>query len=324
METKANYFLVGSMVVILSIIMVIAMLWFAEKSGQQDSKKFTIYFEQYSLAGLQVDSAVTMKGIRVGSVDQLNISSDNIEQVKVVIKLNASAPVKTDTEAVVKRNLLTGLANIDLINSHQESPLLQEIPKDEKFPVIPEGQTELTAMITDALPTLLANVDRMISNANTLLSPENQQLFHSLLQDLAGASKQLADGQARLTALIDEATRLAGTSRTMVAHLDQRTARMEESITATIGMAQETITAAGPVLTQFHQLAASLENNSRQLNDMVSGSATTIALEMEYLTGELVKTAQQITDTLEQYKQPREIIWGPDRSSLGPGEGGRK
>ena len=321
MEAKAKYMLVGSTVSILSIMIVVAMIWISEVGGHKDTRKYTIYFEKYSLAGLQIDSAVTMKGIRVGNVTKLKISPNNIEQVKVIIELNNGTPVKIDTEAVIDRNLLTGLAHIDLINSHQEAALLNEIPPGEDFPIIPEGQAGLEAMITATLPNLLANIDNMVHNANKMFSPENRQLLQEMLLDVSAATRKLSEGQTKLSKLLGEATKLAGESRSAVHNLDQRAATIEKSITKTVRLAQEKIQSVTPLIMQLQQTAANLDKNTSQLNESISNSASTIALEVEYLTEELVKTAQQVSDTLEEYKNPREIILGPDRSSLGPGEG---
>ena len=314
METKAKYMLVGSTVSILSILLVVAMIWLSEVGDHKDTKKYTIYFEKYSLAGLQKDSAVTMKGIGVGNVTKLKISPNNIEQVKVIIELNTGTPVKMDTEAVIDRNLLTGLAHIDLINSHQEAALLNEIPPGEDFPIIPEGQAGLEAMITATLPNLLANIDNMVHNANEMFSPENRQLLQEMLLDISAATKKLSKSQAKLSNLLEQVAELAGESRTVVHNLDQRAAAVEKSVTETIVMLQEKIKSVTPLIMQ-------LQDTAGNLNEAVSDSAGTIALEVEYLTEELVKTAQQVSDTLEEYKKPREIILGPDRSSLGPGEG---
>ncbi|MEA2109012.1 MAG: MlaD family protein [Pseudomonadota bacterium] len=314
MEAKAKYMLVGSTVSILSIMMVVAMIWLSEVGGHNDTRKYTIYFEKYSLAGLQKDSAVTMKGISVGNVAKLKISPDNIEQVKVIIELNAGTPIKTDTEAIIDRNLLTGLAHIDLINSHQEAALLDKILPGEDFPIIPEGQAGLEAMITSTLPNLLTNVANMVNNANEMFSPENRQLLQDMLLDVSAATRKLSDSQLKLSKLLEEATELAGESRTVVHNLDQSAAAVEKSVIETIGILQEKIKSVTPLIMQ-------LQSTATNLNETLSDSAGTIALEVEYLTEELVKTAQQVSDTLEEYKNPREIILGPDRSSLGPGEG---
>jgi len=321
MEAKAKYMLVGSTVSILSILLVVAMIWISEVGGHKDTRKYTINFEKYSLAGLQKDSAVTMKGISVGNVTKLKISPNNIEQVKVIIELDAGTPVKKDTEAVIDRNLLTGLAHIDLINSHQESALLDKVPPGEEFPVIPEGQVGLEAMITATLPNLLTNVDNMVSNANEMFSPGNRLLLHEMLLDISSATKKLSASQAKLSNLLEEATELAGESRIVVHNLDKRAAAVEKSVNESINLLKKKIQSVTPLITQLQQTAANWDTNTGQLSREVSASAGTITLEVEYLTEELVKTAQQISDTLDEYKNPREIILGPDHSSLGPGEG---
>lgn len=321
MEAKAKYMMVGTTVSILSILLVVAMIWLAEVGGHQDTQKFTIYFEKYSLAGLQKDSAVTMKGIRVGSVSKLKISPENIEKVQVIIEVNAGTPIKRDTEAVIDRNLLTGLAHVDLINSHQDTALLETTPPGEEFPVIPEGQAGLETMITATLPNLLANVDNMVRNANDMFSPENRQLLQEMLLDISAATKKLSDSQADLSKLLHEATALTGESHTVIKNLDNHATAISQSFIDTLIMAQDKIESITPLITQLQKTAANLDTNTAQLSEAVSTSAGNITLEVEYLSNELIKTAQQLSDTLEEYKNPREILLGPDRFSLGPGEG---
>src|SRR5262249_12081003 len=137
----------------------------------------------HSLDGLQINSDVRMKGIKVGSVASLQISKKNIALVKVNIRVDEDTPVKVDTRATIKRNLLTGLATVDLDKSSQESALLTEVKPDEEYPVIPEGRSELDE-VAASVPDLIHDASESIKRLNALLSDENVQLVHDIVANV--------------------------------------------------------------------------------------------------------------------------------------------
>ncbi|MBN2232057.1 MAG: MCE family protein [Deltaproteobacteria bacterium] len=322
MEARARYLLVGSTVLLVAVLLAGAVLWLAEAGSRTEKSWYTIFFEHHSLAGLQDDSAVTMKGIRVGSVDHLEIPADNIEQVKVVIMLAAGTPVKMDTEAVIQRNLLTGLANIDLIHSTQQSPLRTDIPAGEIYPVIPEGQPELAEMFATTLPALLDKINVMVENASALFTPENRNLVQRMLLDISAATEKLGTSQEQLQVLLEKAARLTDESRQLLGRLDERSAVVGASLTAAIGDIRGQVEAVGRLAAELEHQAVRFGDNSTELNRSISAAAGSIAGEVEFLAGELAATARQLNTTLAGYEQPRQILWGPGRGAPGPGEPG--
>ena len=68
MESDPKYFRVGSFVIICTILLLIFVLWLSGVQDSRNQKTYTIYFRQQTLDGLQKDSFVTMKGIKVGDV----------------------------------------------------------------------------------------------------------------------------------------------------------------------------------------------------------------------------------------------------------------
>jgi phospholipid/cholesterol/gamma-HCH transport system substrate-binding protein len=320
MEARARYLLVGTTVLLIAILLAVAVLWLAAAGNHRKKSRYTIYFEHHSLAGLQDDSAVTMKGIRVGSVDHLEIPTNNIEQVKVVIAVAAGTPIKMDTEAVIQRNLLTGLANIDLIHSTQDSPPRTEIPAGELYPVIPEGQPELTEMFATTLPALLDKISLMVENASTLFTHENRNLVQRLLIDISTATEKLGTSQERLQVLLEKATQLTDESRRLVRHFDERSAALGASLTTAITDIRAQAKAVGSLAAEMERQAIRFGDNSTELNQSVATAAASIAGDFEFLAAELAATARQLNTTLAEYEQPRQILWGPGQGAPGPGE----
>ena len=94
-----------------------------------------------------------MRGVKVGRVESYELSPQNINQVDVTIRVEEDTPVRENTTAVVSRNLVTGLARIDLITPTNPGPELLRNPAGEDYPVIAEGTSDLD-QIADALSRL--------------------------------------------------------------------------------------------------------------------------------------------------------------------------
>ena len=85
------------------------------------SNIYHIRFEE-SVAGLDKGSPVRLKGVKVGTVDDLKIPRDDITKVEVTIAVDKDAPVKTDTDATIASVGITGLRYIELIPGSLDTP----------------------------------------------------------------------------------------------------------------------------------------------------------------------------------------------------------
>ena len=121
MEPEAKYTVVGTVVLILIALIAGAVVWLRSTGGEIDDRSYKIYFERQSLEGLQPRSEVRMRGIRIGSVTGFRISTWRPGAVEVLIRVDGSAPVRESTRAVVERHIVTGIANILLINTKEKS-----------------------------------------------------------------------------------------------------------------------------------------------------------------------------------------------------------
>jgi len=231
MESHAQYTLVGTVVLVLVALTVFGALWLSRAGDSREYNYYTVYFKNHSLAGLQQDSAVTMRGIKVGTVKSFRIAPADIERVKVLLKVDAETPVKTDTEAIVQRNLLTGLAYIDLVRSTSGAPFL--MARDgEDLPVIPEGRSQLDEITSD-VPKMIQEMSGLVAQARAFLTPENQQAAADILANIRTVSEKFASSDSDLSGLAGSLTQLSGNLDTLVKHLDTRTGELTASIQQT-------------------------------------------------------------------------------------------
>ncbi len=217
MESQAKYTLVGSVALILAAAVVAATLWLSDRS--EETETYTVLFREHSLAGLDVDSTVSMRGIRVGRVRGLEILEDDIERVKVTIEVREGTPVKTDSRAYVERNFLTGIASIDILGGTSDAELLSEAAPSMESPLIPEGQPRLERMI-EGLPEVIEDANVVAKRAAEFLSQENRERFSQILKNLESFTETVASKNERVDRLLGESLALISDLREVAGNVD--------------------------------------------------------------------------------------------------------
>jgi phospholipid/cholesterol/gamma-HCH transport system substrate-binding protein len=302
MESEARYAIVGAVVIALVAGLIAAAVWLSKSGFDDDGEKYVIYFRRHDLSGLQTNSYVTMRGIKVGAVTDVQILPDNIEQIKTTVQLRAGTPVKTNTEAVVLRNLLTGFATIDLINSSKEAGNLIGAPSGEDFPVIKEGRTQL-AEITSNLPEIVARFGDGASRVNALLSDQNLRSVQMSLANLEKVSGMLASRSQDIEHVVlnfkNFSNDLSKEGGTILTGIDRTLVGLDETIMA--------------LRKEFTEGA----NAMRRALVLATRDMGTIAQSVSQL-------ADAVNVTAERFEDPRSLIIGPPQEALGPGEKVRK
>ena len=312
MESQARYFLVGSVVSALIFATILFILWVSDVGGDKASRFYIVYFREQGLSGLQVDSQVTMKGIKVGSVSDFTIKPDDVERVKVLLKLEEGTPVKTDTRAVIKRNLLTGLATVELTNTSNSTPILEEIREGESFPVIPEGQTPLD-QIANTVPSVINDAGEIVQRLRILLSDENVRNVSLTLENIRKFSEFLGENSQTFTEIALCTKTLAEDTQKLVVAWEKTGREMNVETTK---VAQDLTT----TLKQITQTAKTLDEETKVLSASWNQNSSRLVLEFTNLARDISVAAQSLSTTLEEFENPRSLVAGPAHDSLGPGE----
>ncbi len=141
MEAEAKYTYVGLAVIALLAALVAGIVWLKHTGGRSDFNFYTIYFERQPLDGLQIGADVTMRGIKVGRVEDYALTK-NINRVRVLIRIDRRAPVSDNTVAVVNRRFVTGIATIDLETPDPPGPQLTDVCRRRALPCHSGGHIE--------------------------------------------------------------------------------------------------------------------------------------------------------------------------------------
>ena len=282
MEANAKYIFVGASLIILVTVFVIAAIWLTGAGREGEDRIYAVLFRQQNLAGLQIGSDVTMRGIKIAKVQSLRILPAESQGVRVTIRMNDDTPVRANQVAVIQRNILTGLATIELQIGPGEPGVVQASADPENAPLIPEGK--------DPLQSLKASLEEILMNANTALvkingfiTPENQLVIEDIMKNVRDITRKVSlqldefkGGGAEILKLLEDSRKLV------------------EEITTSLSLIRD----------RAIEGASALRMKGTEVSDSVE------------------KAAGTFSTTVDRYKDPQRILFGPDSSALGPGEGG--
>lgn len=326
MEAEARYTWVGAAMLLLLAALVGALVWLKNVGGRNDYSYYSIHFEHQSLEGLQIGADVDLRGIKVGRVEDYALAGDDKNRVRVDVRVSRRAPVRTNTVAVVTRNILTGIATISLVNADPQGQPLTEVREGEQYPVIAEGRSNL-----EELAGRVNQVGEMaaaaLSNLNQLLQAENRDALMATVKSL----RTLANGlngrlQTLDTALaqVGQAADRVGTAAEQVGEAGTRIAQVaergEQRLAGTLGEADRTLAEARQAVAQISQATDRLQqqalSTARRLEDTAAGADD----RLESTAAELRLSIDAATRVLERLRDPRAALLGPAKRQLGPGE----
>ncbi|MGZ8255161.1 MAG: MlaD family protein [Burkholderiaceae bacterium] len=312
MEAESKYTYVGLALVILVAALVTGVIWLNRTGARADFNYYTIYFERQPLDGLQLGADVDMRGIKIGRVEDYQLQPENINRVKVNVRTDRRAPVRTNTVAIVTRNFVTGIAKVSLITPEPLGPPLTEIRADQRFPVIPEGESNLDALAgkVNQLGDMAAET---LESLNDVLKPRNRVAFTETLDNLR---KLTAGLNARLTEL-DKTTTALNKAMTDMGSAGDRIARAAEGAGKDLG---PTIRQTETTLKDISAAAISLEKQVTTLSRDFGNAANATEEQLTSAVIELRRTVESMNRVLDRLQDPRAALLGATKTQLGPGE----
>jgi len=287
-------------------------VWLAGEADRIAYQTCTIYFKQQPLDGLAVGSPVKMRGIKVGVVDGYRFAKGGDEAVSVTARVDEGVPVHAGAAAYIKRNLVTGIAAVEINNGPSDSALLREIPPGERYPVIAEGSSDIDKVAT-AVSRLALNGAQVLEKMNTLLSEDNQHAISQMLANLNELSGHLAANRQSLDAVVQGIRDAADEFRFAGASIGQAATRAEGSIVGVGNNADAALTEARVALEKLQRDASLISGQIQQLTE--AGT-----LEMTNVSRDVRTSAEALTTAGQRLSNPRAILFGPVQQQLGPGE----
>lgn len=307
MQTKINFFKIGTFVIVLFVLMLIFIFWLGKYAfvvTKQDA--YTIYFKE-SVSGLNIDSPVKFKGVQVGKVENISINPKNSEEIKIKISVIENTPIKKDNYATLGTLGLTGLKYIELKGGSKNSNLIQENKYNER---VINSKISVLANLENSSKDISKQLTQLLIQTRILFSNENINNFSKLLD----ASKQTAintqeitqyiiNNENKLTQILNNLNDLSITSKSSFNNMSDSANSVKESALKVMELSQK-------VLNEVEKGSFDLKTISQSTIDNFNNV-------LNQFENSLIKSEELI----EQLKEnPSDILFKNNKQKLGPGE----
>ncbi len=326
MEAEARYTRVGLAVLLLLAALVAGMLWLARVGGQGDFHRYAIHFEQQALDGLEIGADVSLRGIKIGRVEDYSLAADKFNRVRVEVRVDRRAPVLSNTVAVVTRNFVTGIAAITLVTPEPPGPPLVDVAEGERYPLIKEGRSDLDEIagrvnkVGEMASTTLANLNQLLSSENRA---EALLAVRSLRELAQGLNKRLVTLDRTLTQA-GRAAEQIGTAAAQLGDAGSRIAgsaeRSAASLDNTLAETQTLVAEARQALQQASQAVATLQTQGGSTARRLEDAALSVDEQLSVAVSELRVAIDGANRVFDRLREPQSALLGAGKAQLGPGE----
>jgi phospholipid/cholesterol/gamma-HCH transport system substrate-binding protein len=186
MKPRASSLMIGSLTLVLIAGGFATFLGIRKFTGIQGQVPLRVIFEG-SASGLSKGGSVNFDGIRVGEVVSLTL--DNPRRVIALARIDATAPVRKDTEVGLEFQGLTGVAAISLIGGAIDGP---PVPLDKDGVPVLTADPEALLDVQEKIRVALRNVDRIIKD-NQVAVKDTLRNFETFTATLAGNGRRITD-----------------------------------------------------------------------------------------------------------------------------------
>jgi phospholipid/cholesterol/gamma-HCH transport system substrate-binding protein len=215
MENKSPYVLIGAAMLLFIAALVGFVVWKLRAGDETSYAYYDILFSG-DVQGLTKDSPVFYRGLRVGRVQNIELTQREgvqrstgkprlNEKIEVTVAVDSSIDIRERSYAVFEKPFIAGAAYIQIVGRVDVDQIKPKKRLGQKpYPEIREGASFIEQTSSSA-QELLAKAGTTVDRLNELLSPDNIAAVSETLknfQTVTGAfAKQDAALQATLAAL---------------------------------------------------------------------------------------------------------------------------
>lgn len=233
------------------------------------SNIYHIRFEE-SIAGLEKGSPVRIKGVKVGTVDDLHIPHDDITKVEVTISVDADTPMKTNTGATIGSVGITGLRYIELLPGEAEA---RDLPPGSTI----TGTESFLSSISGTAESAILKAEVLIDNLLALTSDENRELVVDMAKQISTLIRENSDD---VSGMISEARGLTEGLRRSTEEISTMLEENREGLKTVIENMNEIAESSRPFFAYIGD-----EETIRKLDDIVRNS-NELTLRLNTLIGD--------------------------------------
>ncbi len=318
METRASYVAVGAFVLAAMVGLVVFATWLGKLSIDQESDRYLIYFSG-AVTGLQVGSPVRYRGIPVGTVTDIRIDPENVEQVEVMIEVTPGTPIVVSNVATLAVQGITGASFVQIAGGMQGDPLLATAPGAE-LPVIASEPSSLAELLEN-FPRLLESATLLADAATKFLSEDNLDSVTSILanvddltQTLSDRSDEIQSAVERLESLAVNVDGIVSEARVDLARLSDRVDTTLQTVDVELSLTSVEIRELADAATATsEQITALIRENRSGIREFTSGGINEFTLMVQELR-RLANNLSRVARRLES--DPAQFLFGSSEQGI--------
>ncbi len=214
MERKSPYVLIGAAMLVFIAAVAGFIVWKLRAGDRTAYAYYNIFFSG-DVQGLTNDSPVFYRGLRVGRVHNIQLTSrvDTqratgrerlTEKIEVTVAVDWNIDIRERSYAVFEKPFIAGAPFIQIVGRLDVDQVKPKRKLGEKpYPEIREGASFLQATSMSA-QELLAKAGTTVDRLNDLLSPDNIGAVSDTLRNLSTVSTALAKQDSTIQATLAE------------------------------------------------------------------------------------------------------------------------
>ncbi len=313
METRANYVMVGSFVLVVLAGIFVAILWLAHTQFNQQFVNYDIYFTG-SVTGLSVGAPVNLNGVQIGRVTKISLDPVNPDQVRVTIEADAQAPIKSDSVASLELTGITGIYYIEISGGTREAPPLTR-QEGQVNPVIAAKPSRFASLVASA-PEVMNKVIEVADRLSQILDDKNRAAIAQTLANVETVSETAARDADKVDAIIDDMkATTADFRKTTMPLVNGSLTDLQKALTSANAIVSDLSVTAKGLNTATGHLDAMIQENRPGLKDFSQGGLNDLhALISD--TRILVAGLTRVVAEIE--RDPTRFLFGEKREGYRP------
>lgn len=329
METRAHHVLIGGFVLLVVLGLFTFVIWLARIDLDRDVARYLIFFEG-AVSGLSTSSNVMYNGIPVGSVQEIDLDPQDPSRVRVVIEINATTPVRTDSVATLELQGITGVSLVQISGGSAGSPALVALPGQD-LPVIDSQRSQIQRLFSGA-PELINRAILLIEQVTLLFGEDNLEAFSLLIGDAQGLISEFAartdDFDAILTNIAETSSEMRDAAEAMndlIISLDTQIAVLSESAEATMSTLRGTLSGVDSLVDRdIRRLIAEITESARNVTEIIEetrGPISDFTAEGLYEFSNLLTDMRQLIGNLSRLSlrlesDPAQFLFGDQQQGF--------
>lgn len=313
METRANYVVVGTFVLVIIAGVFASVLWLARQEFAQSFSYYDIYFTG-AVTGLDNGAPVRLNGISIGRVSEIRLDPDNPELVRVTIEVDSKIPIKQDAVAALElQSFLTGVAYVEISGGSRDAPKLVK-NEGERYPRIPSKPSTLQSAFATA-PELMKKLGIVADRMAEVLNDQNRAEIAKTLKNADDLTAAMTGDARKIDGLIADADAAVQNLNGVLKTADAALGDARQTLHNVDDLKDELSTSLKQFNVTAHDLDQMLQENRPGVRDFTQGGLA----DLRRLISDarvLIQGLSRVAAELE--RDPSQFIWGDRREGYRP------